>query len=280
MGAALLAFLPRLQAQEENPNTIQVPQLVSDRPDFSESTFTVPPGAFQIEAGLTGERLDGTSDVNLGSVDALWRFGLMRDVELRLASGYTWASVSDGEGEIIPDFEGPKALLLGFKWRMLERKTWAVSFLNQYELQTRTTTSGGDVWLGNWLILGSWSPEGSFSLAANAGFTNVSANFYDIATSLSAGWQFTPRVSAFLEGFAETPNSSGFFEPRFDGGVLFLVHPRLQLDVAAGGIIERISDNPFLTLGVTFLGPLSQNRPAMRGARPASTPGAHPSREP
>lgn len=59
--------------------------LITDRPDQTESAFTVPPGLFQIEGGWTyGERTDTGANVTFQAFpQALLRIGLSKIFELR-----------------------------------------------------------------------------------------------------------------------------------------------------------------------------------------------------
>src|SRR5262247_1179263 len=84
----ILAAAPG-QAQTSQPD----PELVTDRPDFTESSEVVGRGVLQVESGLTLEQPDDSvRQVTLPQL--LFRFGLGSRVELRLASdGYVAQSV-------------------------------------------------------------------------------------------------------------------------------------------------------------------------------------------
>ena len=62
------------------------PELITDRPDQTESAHTVPPWLFQIELGAAyGESQDGSEKTVLQSIpQALVRIGLSRRFEIRL----------------------------------------------------------------------------------------------------------------------------------------------------------------------------------------------------
>ncbi|HVR97870.1 MAG TPA: transporter, partial [Thermoanaerobaculia bacterium] len=59
--------------------------LVTDRPDFTESTSTVAPGHFQVEGGATLARVEDEDSETWGEV--LVRYGLGPRLEARLAAG-------------------------------------------------------------------------------------------------------------------------------------------------------------------------------------------------
>ena len=67
--------------------------LITDRPDFTESTDAIPAGHFQLEAGYTftydREHTDRVRDH--AAPEFLLRIGVIDDVELRLGwQGYSW----------------------------------------------------------------------------------------------------------------------------------------------------------------------------------------------
>ena len=71
----LLAMAPAATAQD----------LVTDRPDFTESAVTITPGRVQVEAGASVAEADGTEALAVGEL--LVRIGLTERWELRLAPG-------------------------------------------------------------------------------------------------------------------------------------------------------------------------------------------------
>jgi hypothetical protein len=81
-GSPLLAQTPSLP-----PGVPDIPELVTDRPDFTESSQVVGSGVLQLESGMTFER-DRAADVRNGmfSTPQLLRIGVSRRLELRLAS--------------------------------------------------------------------------------------------------------------------------------------------------------------------------------------------------
>ena len=77
----------------------QAPELITDRPDKTESAVTVPPGYVQLETDWTFTRED-EGGVRLGTHDVpgtLVRIGLVRWMELRIGwNGYTSEKVRVG----------------------------------------------------------------------------------------------------------------------------------------------------------------------------------------
>lgn len=101
--AILLALLG--QTSPEGPGRI-----VTDRPDFTESSIVVPAGSTQIESGFTWTREDKENSA-FGGPEVLIRFGMTERFELRL--GLPNYNSIDSAG--LPQSRGWDDLYAGFK---------------------------------------------------------------------------------------------------------------------------------------------------------------------
>lgn len=107
--AILIAIVGLAEAQEEEP-----PDLITDRPDQTESAAVVPRGLYQFEIGYTHLELDasdaGTVRVN-ELPQTLARLGLSNRFELRIGlSGYRVVEIpgTDGDSGLADGFVGCK----------------------------------------------------------------------------------------------------------------------------------------------------------------------------
>ena len=85
--------------------------LVSDRPDFTESTGTIAPGHVQIEGGITRQEIGEEDSLSAGEI--LVRFGLGERLEARLGVG-SWTRI-EVPGDELDGFEDPT---VGLKVRL------------------------------------------------------------------------------------------------------------------------------------------------------------------
>src|SRR5688500_2357430 len=83
--AALVVVCTPLLAQEA---------IVTDRPDFTESTATVPVGSLQLEGGATWTEVEDAEELSLGEL--LLRLPFGPALEGRLAVGYLTSDGPDG----------------------------------------------------------------------------------------------------------------------------------------------------------------------------------------
>lgn len=99
-----------------------VSELVTDRPDFTESSAVVGRGMLQVEMGSTVES-EGSGDGRARTVTAplaLVRLGLSPSTELRLSGdGGIFSSYGQGPGRV--SASGGSDIELGMKWVFLDR---------------------------------------------------------------------------------------------------------------------------------------------------------------
>jgi hypothetical protein len=227
-------------------------ELVTDRPDQTESSAVVPPGLVQIEMGWTREVEDGDLHARSDAMPALLgRIGVARRLELRLGhDGYTWESGFEPEAEGLGDAgigvkvklwdEGPgwrpdAALIAGTTLPTgedgfsSERADPAFRFALSHTVSERVSVGYnlGAAWASAPDEAGTIRTESSFEYTATVGFG------------------LTERFGSFIEVFGEAPLSSGAPDAgaSLDGGLTFLALPNAQLDAAAGvGLSDGASD--------------------------------------
>lgn len=210
----------------------QTPPLITDRPDFTESPFTVPLGSFQLEAGLTFESDNGFE--SLSGPEALLRWSPLLGFEVRFeAPGYVDTDTSSGATDIA----------IGAKLELGAVSAWDFGVIALLGLPTGDdevsaggvepqliVTAGRDVGEG-------WSlgVQGSIMRPGKGGGVNL-------MSTVVAGRGLSQRVGAFLEVATERV-SGGSVASLLHGGLTFSLIPTLQLDVhAALGVTDNAPD--------------------------------------
>lgn len=262
LAACLAAAAPGLgQAADE-------PELVTDRPDQTESTAIVPVGRVQFELGANraGEEVgddDGEVEIDAWNfVGTLVRVGLADRFELRLG----WEGWLDEEvtaGHLRGSEEGAGDAVVGAKVKLREGDgaSPAIALLvhstvpvgddafstDRFDPSFRLSVShdlAGDVGLG--YNIGARTES---SPTADGDHTTLASAIYTLAAGFPAGDRWGP----FVEAFGEVPLSAeGGPAHLLDGGATYLLRPNLQLDAAAGFGISDAAPDWFAGVGVSF----------------------------
>lgn len=257
-----LLVSPALPLRAQEPEA--VPELVTDRPDQTESATVVPPGLVQLETGALWTR-DDQGRLSVDTTEApgtLLRIGLVPKVELRLG----WAGDVEEEAEIsgrdigevsgLGDAEvGAKvhlarergrrprtALLVGVSVPVGDDEVSSERFDPSFRFAfahtlTERISLGYNVGMA-------WSSE----LTAPEERETFSFGQYTAAL----GFGLSERWGAFVEVFGDVPvDAPGGTESSVDGGFTFLVREHLQLDVSAGVGLSESAPDEFLGLGLS-----------------------------
>lgn len=239
--------------------------MVTDRPDFTESTLAIPRGRFQLEGGytFTHDHEDGVTTTDHSFPELLLRSGLANRVELRLGwSGWSLASELFQErndaGRSVPRHEhddGGSDMSAGFKLHLFDQEGMRPDFGVIGELSLPTGAAGktsGDVDPTVKLL---WAYEITQRLGV-AGNVNLSVptsergRYFQTAASLSFAYEITDWLGSYVEYFGFYPNDRGTDCAHYlNGGFTFPVTDHLQFDVRAGAGLNEEADDFFTGVG-------------------------------
>ena len=240
----------------------------TDRPDFTDATYSVGQGVTIIESGYTFRR-NHSSDLHIDRrqlPETLVRVGLTDEFEIRLKwNGYVMTDITDVTTGLRTSSFGGDDLQLGFKYEILQQDDWRpmVTFVGGTTVPSGTRGISADQMqpFGN-VVLG-WGFRRWLYLKASTGVDFVKSNDITrvIAGSLQVGpvglgaadnssqwhqsvsllYQATQRVGGFVEWFSFFSNNSSDNRAShyIDTGLYIYLTPNTQLDVRIG---ERLSD--------------------------------------
>lgn len=226
--------------------------LTTDRPDFTESTSTIPRGHFQIEGGTTLNRVEDTDSTSFGEL--LARIGMGDAWELRLGIG-SYSRV-ETDGDTASGFEDPT---VGVKIRFTEDAEQlapgqpAASLILLASLPEGDEDLTADEWVPQSKLALGWSLTPRLSLSSNLIYTYAldgDERFNQLAASLSTGFSWTDRVGSFLEwyGFSEE-TEDGPSTHYVNGGVTYLINSDLQVDARVGTGLNDADPDWFVGIG-------------------------------
>lgn len=201
-------------------------QIVTDRPDQTESSSTVPRGALQLESGyligLEGEPLS-TKQVLLPTT--LFRYGINDWIELRALNQFETVEFNGQKTRGISDFE------IGAKVQLLKKEevNTEIAFLTHLIVPTGSEElSNGDYGSISKLSISHGLSE-TVGLGYNIGYDNFGFGSGDLTYSIALGIGVSEKVGVYIEPFGAIENFEDHVSS-FDAGFTYLPDPNLQLD--------------------------------------------------
>lgn len=243
--------------------------LVTDRPDFTESTEAVPTGHFQLELGytFTYDREGHERTRSHTAPELLVRVGVFENFEVRIGwEGYTYTEESfrikqdNGRSLRVHDWsQGANDLTFGVKYKIAEQSGWRPHFGLIAEISAPSGSPGisaGDVEPG---LVALWAydvSEGT-AVAGNVGFFGPPDDdrdrFFQTTASISVAHALTDRLGVYAEYFGLYPNERDSDCAHFvNGGFTFLVHNNLQFDWRIGAGLNEEADDFFTGVGLAW----------------------------
>jgi hypothetical protein len=242
--------------------------LITDRPDFTESTDAVQTGHVQLEGGYTfsldRERRERERAHTLP--EALLRIGLFHDFELRL--GWEGYSFTDGQFENRTragrrvnreDWsQGANDVTVGVKYKFFEQHGLHphVGMIAQLSAPSGSAElTSGDVdpevkWLWAYDLSEKWGLAGNLNIGVPS---DEKGRFVQASASISAAYSWTERFGSYLEYYGFYPNArDADCAHTLNGGVTFLVHNDFQIDLRVGAGANEEADDFFAGVGFGY----------------------------
>ena len=237
--------------------------LVTDRPDFTESSSTVGRCVTQLEMGYTyvNDRAQNSSFDGHAYPDLLIRRGMFTDwFEWRV--GWTWLSDSETVGNVTTTNSRSSDLYVGAKIALTpqERILPAMALIPQMfvPISDDPVLGGGEVLPGvNWIY--AWDISDRL---ATAGSTQINRALDDatgepfalLAQSWTIAYSVTDCLGSYAEWFVLTPAGADTASTQHfvNGGFTFLVNNNVQMDFRAGIGLSDAADDFFLGPGLSI----------------------------
>ncbi|MFQ5569918.1 MAG: transporter [Rhodothermales bacterium] len=233
----------------------QSPDLVTDRPDQTESAAVVPPGWIQFEGGLDfGMQRSQVAGVehkldafNLPA--ALLRIGVLPSVELRLGAGYTHQESSlDSRDQ--HTLSGLSNVSVGAKVRLGHEQGLRpeTALLAQFTLPVGRADLRSERVVSEVRLAAAHTLSERVGVAYNVGGSWESSEAWAVLYTVALGAELTPGVGGFVEVFGERARGVPV-SVSLDGGFTVTLVPNVQLDVAAGVGLRGPVDDVFVGTG-------------------------------
>lgn len=239
-------------SQEDNSNNNQAPkEMITDRPDATESPNTVPLKSIQIETGgLFVSNKDGGIKTELWNYNnTLIRYGILKNLELRLAFAISETREGLNNEDLKVIASGFSPLVLGVKVVITEEKGFlpdigllvhmSFPFLASEGYEPETTGVSFRFAFGHTL---SEKSSLSYNLGARWGDDSPEAVYI---YSLVYGYSITEKLSAYAELYGNFPEDASS-NHSWDAGLTYLIKHNIQIDATVG---SGFSGNQDLLLG-------------------------------
>jgi hypothetical protein len=246
-----IIFAHVLSAQDNN-----TADLITDRPDQTESAAIVPQGSFQIETGFVfeGDKANKVTTNNLALFTTLLRYGINQNFELRLGSAFLQNSEKPEQGEEITS-SGLAPVYAGIKFKMLEEDGLVpeMAFMATVEIPGSGKEEFSPEYLASDLRFAiGYSLSDRLGLGINLGGRWDGSNPQPSGVySLVLGYGISDKMSAFVESYGFLPQDE-IPDHRMDAGLTYLMKPNLQIDVSAGLGLSEISPDYFINAGISW----------------------------
>lgn len=242
-----------------NPSNARIAQLdeplISDRPDFTESSSVVGLGVLQIESGYTYsyESSQAVQAMGHSYPEALFRLGLFAEwLELRCGTGFQSLETNGVR------LSGAEDLYVGCKIGLTPQEGWRpeMALVPQMTLPTggSANTSGQVLAGANWLY--GWDLNDRLSTAGSTQFNRAvddatSASFTQWAQSWTIGFAWTEKIGSYTEYFGFYPTGADLVSPMhyLNGGFTFSLSKDIQLDIRGGKGLNDPADDYFVGTG-------------------------------
>lgn len=211
----------------------QVESINTDRPDQSDGIYTIPKNTFQLENGITIAKQTVINNLML-------RYGLTPSTEIRLLLNIGKEFKNKG---LLP-------ISLSFKQRIIEQKKIipAMTLVGYIAFEQLANKD----FKGNKLpfeIKMAFENEinNKFSIGYNLGISNQLKN---LNLSVAIGYNITDKISTFIEYFSTLSKNGN--EHNIDAGIMYVINPKLQINIAYAQPVYGLENKPFGTIGIAY----------------------------
>lgn len=254
LAIGILALQPSAHGAEDG--------IVTDRPDFVESSNVVGNGRFQIETSVAVDRSDNALlHERVVSTPTLLRYGIGDRFELRLETDGRSVSRSETmpHGEIVRE-AGYADVALGVKWHVAdaEGKRPSLGLLVHADTPSGSRALRGHGVRPSLRVAAEWELPDDFSLGVMPGLARDTDEAGQHYVHGIFGIVLGKELSASVRGFVEiaAPHVAraihGGTQATFDVGAAWLLSDKLQLDSMLSRGLNRRTPDLSWTVGLSF----------------------------
>jgi Putative MetA-pathway of phenol degradation len=213
--------------------SIKAQTIVTDRPDQTESSSTVPKGSFQIETGvLFGySKNKGISTRQTLVPSTLFRYGITKGIEIRFVNQFESVKNRTTSKKV----NGVSDLEIGTKIQLLknEKLNTEIAFLSHLILPTGSKALTNDKFGSINKLSISHTLNENFGVGYNVGYDYFGTGKGNFTYSLVFGFGLTDNLGFYVEPYGSVIEFNNH-EANFDAGLTYLIKDNFQLDASFG----------------------------------------------
>lgn len=234
--------------------TDSIPDIITDRPTQTESPYLVPKKTFQIESGIMCTNREDQTDIReMWSIgNTLLRYGVLKNLEIRVASSYESLNVYQKETGVDSSYHGIGAVSAGFKVFIVEEKGIRpeIAILGSITFRHLGNDNFSPTYsypVGKLAVNHTLSKRFSFGYNIGFAYSGEDADGFFIYSAV-LGYKISNRFWSFCEAYGKFDNGD-FPNHRVDAGFTYLVRKNLQVDISGGYGLSSEVDRYFVSAG-------------------------------
>jgi hypothetical protein len=223
-------------------------EIVTDRPDQTESSSTVPSRSLQVESGIL-VKISETNNLKEQQIllpTNLFRLGLTNGIELRLLSQFESTHGDFGRANGISDLE------IGTKIQLYRKEHvgFEAAFVTHLVLPTGSSQLTNSTYASISKLSISHGLTENLSLGYNFGYNYFGKHKGDATYSVALGYSLSDKLGVYFEPYGQLSAPSTWVS-NADGGFTFLIQENMQFDFSFGtGLNHRMN---YLSVGLSWI---------------------------
>ena len=226
-------------------------EIITDRPDQTESSSTVEKGSVQIESGFLFYQTEEKNSFNdiirrkdIYFPTTLFRIGLTNNIELRVLNQYQYHIYGSNLAHGFNDLE------VGVKIQVFKKENsfTEIAFLSHALLPTAPSLFSENIFGSINKLCVSHNLNNNIALGYNIGY-NYLENIESLTYSIVLGFSLNQKMSAYFEPYGEVSDFKDLAS-NVNMGITYLIKDNLQLDYSFGtGLNNKFN---FMSIGCSI----------------------------
>ena len=228
--------------------TVCSQNIITDRPDQTEASSTVPKNSFQIEMGIVSQTSNDNTITNFSGPSTLIRYGISEKVELRLFNQFESNKIEleggNSKGSGLGDIE------IGTKIQLFKNEgvNTEIAFMSHAIIPTAKDELSNNSIGTIYKLSISHSINDKIGVGYNIGYDNVN-KVSALTYSVAIGFALAEKIGFYVEPYGALAEGNNF-ESNFDAGITYLAKNNLQLDISYGTGLNN--DMQYISAGFSW----------------------------